>query len=86
MQVAVKDNIKVVIEFSKQDEQRHELVDAQGHMVALVLADAQPFTGERAPAEPTPDQGSLIDNAQKLKDKKGKVTALRRKDTHGDDD
>ena len=52
----------------------------------LEFIDAQPFTGERAPAEPTPDQGSLIDNAQKLKDKKGKVTALRRKDTHGDDD
>lgn len=86
IKITVKDKIQAWLDFSKADEQRHDLMDAQGMLISLVLADAEPFKGERAPAEPTPDQGSLIDNAQKLKDKKGKVTALRRKDTHGDDE
>lgn len=83
--VTVKDGIKAVIKLSKMDEQRHSLLDAQGHLISMVFADSQPFKGERAPAEPVPDQGTLLDNAEKLKGKKDKVTALRRKDTHGDD-
>lgn len=87
IKVAIKDKISVQVDFSKTDEQRHQLIDSQGHLVSLVFADAEPFKGERAPAEAQPDQSSLLDNAQKLKDKKDKVTALRRrKDTDGDDD
>lgn len=86
IKVQIKDKIQVQVDFSKQDEQRHDLIDAQGHTVSVVLADAEPYTGERAPAEPTPSQGSLIGNAEKLKNDKNKVTTLRRKDTHGDDE
>ena len=87
IKIAVKDKIQVQVDFSKQDEQRHDLIDAQGHTVSVVLADAEPFTGERAPAEATPNQGTLLEKAEKLKGEKGKVTPLRkRKDTDGDDE
>lgn len=76
LQVTQKDNIKAVIEFAKTDEMRHELFDAQGMAVLLVVAGSETFTGEREPAEPTPDQGDLIDNAEKLKNG-GKVTRLK---------
>lgn len=85
VKIAIKDKIQVQLDFSKHDEQRHELMNAQGLTVSVVLADAEPFTGERAPAEATPQQGSLLDKAEKLKKEDKKVTALRRKDTHGDD-
>lgn len=85
--VSVKDGIKAVIKLSKTDEQRHNLIDSQGHLISMVFADSEPFKGERAPAEPTPDQGSLIDNAQKLKKGDKKVTTLRRrKDTDGEEE
>lgn len=70
--------IKVVIEFSKQDEQRHAIWDAQGQTVLLVVAGADTFTGERGPAEPDPDQGSLLDKAEKLKKSSDKVTSIKR--------
>lgn len=75
--ITVKDGIKAVIKLSKADECRHELMDAQGQTVMLVVADAEPFTGERGPAEPDPDQGNLISKAEKLKKDGGKVTSLR---------
>lgn len=74
--VTVKDGVKAVVKLSKTDEQRHNLIDAQGHAVSVIFADAQPFTGERAPAEPTPSQGSLLDKAEKLKESDDKVLAL----------
>ena len=77
-QVTQKDNIKCVIEFSKVDEQRHAIWDAQGQTVLLVVAGADAFTGERGPAEPMPDQGSLLDKAEKLKKRSDKVTPLKK--------
>lgn len=74
----IKDKIQCQIDFSKEDEQRHELVDAQGLTVSVVLADAEPFTGERGPAEPTPDQGTMLDKAEKLKKGDNKVTPLKK--------
>ena len=79
IKVLVKDNIQVQINFSKEDEQRHNLFDAAGMTVSVVLADAAPYTGERAPAEPEPSQGSLLDKAEKLKKKDEKVTTLKPK-------
>lgn len=76
-QLTQKDVIKTVIEFSKSDELRHELFDAQGQAVLLVIAGTEPFTGERAPAEPIPAQSDLIANAEKLK-KDDKVTPLKK--------
>lgn len=76
--VTVKDGIKAIVKLSKTDEQRHSLLDAQGHAVSMVFADAMPFTGERGPAEPTPTQGSLLDKAEQLKASDDKVTPLKK--------
>jgi hypothetical protein len=59
-QVAVKDGIKAQLELSKSDPMRHHLIDAQGMDVLLVVADAEPFIGERAPVTVTPDQPDLL--------------------------
>lgn len=67
VKVQVKDKIQCQVDFNKSDEFRHELFDSTGQAVLLVVADAEPFTGERGPAEPTPDQSDLIANAEKLK-------------------
>ncbi len=77
VKVAIKDKIQVQVDFSKHDEQRHDLIDATGMTVSVVLADAAPFTGERGPAEPQPNQGSLLDKAEKLKNADKKVTRLK---------
>jgi hypothetical protein len=77
LQVTRKDTIKAVCEFAKTDEMRHELFDAQGSIVLLVVADAEPFKGERAPAEAIPDQSDLLRNAEDLKKSDGKVQAIR---------
>lgn len=54
--VTVKDGFKAVIKLSKTDKSRHELVDAQGQTVLIVVADAEQFSGEREPAKADPDQ------------------------------
>ncbi len=54
--VTVKDDIQAVLKLSKADESRHELIDAQGQSVLIVVADPEPFKGERAPAQTDPDQ------------------------------
>lgn len=76
VKVQIKDAIQCQVNFSKSDELRHELFDAQGQAVLLVVASAEPFTGQRAPAEPTPAQGDLIAEAEKLKND-DKVTPLK---------
>lgn len=78
IKVQVKDKIQTQIDFAKETEQRHELFDAAGLTVSVVLADAAPYVGERAPAEPTPNQGSLLDNAEKLKKADDKVTPFKK--------
>lgn len=78
IKISVKDNIQVQINFNKEDEQRHDLIDAAGMSVSVVLADAAPYVGERAPAEPTPQQGSLLDNAEKLKKHDDKITPFKK--------
>ena len=77
VKVAIKDKISIQVDFNKHDDQRHSLIDAAGLTVSLVLADAAPFTGERAPAEATPMQGSLLEKAENLKKGKDKVTPLK---------
>jgi hypothetical protein len=77
VKVAIKYKISVQVDFSKHDEQRHALIDAAGMTVSVVLADAKAFEGEKAPAEPTPQQGSLLDKAAKLKKGDDKVTPLK---------
>lgn len=59
-QVTVKDGIKATLTMSKFDEHRHNLIDATGTTVLIVVADPEDFTGEREPVEITPDQPELM--------------------------
>lgn len=56
--VTVKDGIKAVLTVSRTSSQRHELVDAQGSAVMIVIADAEPYTGGEKPKSER-DQGTL---------------------------
>ena len=58
-QVVVKDGIKAVLTMSKFDKLWHNLVDAQGSAVLIVVADSEEFEGERKPVEIRPDQPNL---------------------------
>jgi hypothetical protein len=58
-QVTVKDGIKATLMMSKFDENRHNLVDATGSTVLIVVADPEDFTGERAAVEIKPDNPGL---------------------------
>lgn len=79
VKISIKDKIQCQVDFNTDDEQRHALFDARGLSVSIVLADAEPFTGERGPAEPTPNQGDLLSKAEKLKESDSKVTTLKKK-------
>ena len=59
-QVTFKDGIKAVLSASKFDENRHQLADAAGTAVLIVVADPNEFTGEKAEVEITPDQATLL--------------------------
>ena len=58
-QVTVKDGIVGKIVMMKSDPLRHQLSDSVGSQILIVVADPDEFTGERAPAKITPDQGDL---------------------------
>lgn len=58
-QVTVKDGVKIALECSKAHERLHELVDAQGDHVLLVLTDEEEYVGERAPVEYDKDEPEL---------------------------
>lgn len=57
--VTIKDGIKATLKLSKTAPERHDLIDCQGAQVMLVVAEVEPFQGERAPAEIDPDQADL---------------------------
>lgn len=61
-QVTVKDGLKAVIEFSKTDELRHELIDSTGTSVLIIVGDNDQYSGERAPAKIDPNQHELIEH------------------------
>lgn len=58
-QVVVKDGIKGVFKCSKHDELRHDLFDAQGSTVLVVLTNSEDFLGEREKVEFDKDQPKL---------------------------
>lgn len=60
--IAVKDGIKAVLTLSRHDPKRHDLVDAQGSGVFIVLADAEAFGGGAFDVKPDPDQQALTLN------------------------
>lgn len=59
--VTVQDGIQAVLELSKTDQQRHELIDATGTPIMIVVADPAAFTGECEPVFPSPDQKPMFD-------------------------
>lgn len=59
-QVVIKDGLKATLTMSKADPLRHELSDAQGNVVLLVVCDKDAYEGERKAALPDPDQPKLI--------------------------
>jgi len=63
-QVTVKDGIKAVLTLPKSDGQRHELFDAAGRSVLLIVGGASEYMGGADQVQPDPDQRSLIDEEQ----------------------
>ena len=61
IKIQVKDGIQVQVNLSKHDPQRHELIDAQGKAVLLVVAGAEGYGGARAPVKVDPDPKTLLD-------------------------
>jgi hypothetical protein len=61
--IATKDEIQAVLKVPLSHEQRHDLYDAVGHVVLLVIADPQQFFGERQPVKVKPDQPNLLPEA-----------------------
>jgi hypothetical protein len=58
-QIVVKDGIKAVIKVIQSDPLRHQLIDAQGSDIMLVVSDASTFTGARSEVKIDPDQKSI---------------------------
>lgn len=58
-QITAKDGIKAVITLSKNHSQRHDLLDAVGQAVLIVVADAEPYSGGDKP-KAEPDQKPLL--------------------------
>lgn len=57
--VVIKDDIQALLVLSKDNPDRHYVFDSQGTPVLIVVADADEFTGERAPVAINPKQASL---------------------------
>lgn len=66
-QITIKDGIKAVLSLSRFDAQRHEVVDAQGQTVYIVLANPEQFTDAPHEHKPDADQQAL-DLDKNLKD------------------
>lgn len=62
--VSVKDKIQATIDLPLTDPLRHEVMDACGQPVLIVVSGVQEFIGEEAPAEPDPDQPSFINDEE----------------------
>jgi hypothetical protein len=63
VQVQVKDGFKAVVEIPRGSDYRHELVDAAGKEVVLVLATTEEFRGTRGAVPITPP-APLLDYAE----------------------
>lgn len=58
-QITVKDGIKAVLTMSKNDPNRHGLIDCQGKTVLIALADAEAHMGEVAAVRGEDDQRAM---------------------------
>ncbi len=55
-------DIEAKFNLKGDDEQRHELFDATGFPIKVIVADHERYIGERAPEPIDPDQADLIDD------------------------
>ena len=59
--VTFKDGVKAVFTVQKDSPYRHDLADAQGNNVLIVLEDIKSYTASARDVKPDPDQRSLKD-------------------------
>lgn len=57
--ITIKDGIKLAATVSRTDAARHDLIDAQGSIITLVIADLSEFTDSPHSHAADPDQGEL---------------------------
>lgn len=62
--VAIKEGIKATFKVSQFDPMRHELIDSQGKVCLLVVANAADHLGGMDEVKPDPDQGELLGENQ----------------------
>lgn len=60
-QCTVKDGIKATVILSRHDPLRESLLNAVNEQILIVVADAEAYMGEKAPANPDPDQRAMVD-------------------------
>ena len=56
-----KDGIQMQINIAASDALRHQLMDHVGGTVLVIIADAQPFQGERSAVKVVKDQKDILD-------------------------
>lgn len=59
IKVETKDILKTQVNFRRDIKLRHLIADRTGQSVIIVLCNADDFDGERAPAQPDPEQPPL---------------------------
>lgn len=74
--VTVKDGIKAVLAVSRSSPQRHDLVDAQGSAVMIVIADAEPYTGGDKPKSQKDQRALALNDTSKPVADAGAATAV----------
>ena len=74
--VTVKDGIKAVLAVSRSSPQRHDLVDAQGSAVMIVIADAEPYTGGDKPKSQKDQRALDLKDTSKPVADSGAATAV----------
>lgn len=62
-QLVAKDGLKATLSLNKLDPHRHELLDAQGSVITLVLASASQFIDAPHGHKSTPEQPELFHDA-----------------------
>jgi len=72
--VTFKDGVKAVLQMRRGTEAAHNLADAQGESVLIVISGAESYTGGMDRIKPEKDQGSLAldDSKGDKKDESGK--------------
>lgn len=66
--VAIKDGIKATFKINQLDPQRHDLIDSQGKVCLLVVANAADHLGGMDEVVPDPDQGELLNQGGEFED------------------